>query len=101
MLLIVDDDRDLRDSLIDFFTIEGHEVYSAGNGREALEWFNGRTTFPGINLSRHRYAGAGRLGLSQGTTWASPDQVNPDCGHVRIAGRCRQGHGRRSSACFA
>lgn len=48
MLLIVDDDRDLRDSLIDFLTIEGHEVYSAGNGREALEWFNGRTTFPGL-----------------------------------------------------
>jgi hypothetical protein len=32
--LIVDDDRDLRDSLVDSLTIEGHEVYSASNGRE-------------------------------------------------------------------
>ena len=48
MLLIVDDDRDLRDSLIDFLTIEGYEVHSAGNGREALEWFKGRTTYPGL-----------------------------------------------------
>jgi CheY-like chemotaxis protein len=48
MLLIVDDDRDLRDSLIDFLTIKGHEVHSAGNGREALAWFKGRTTFPGL-----------------------------------------------------
>jgi CheY-like chemotaxis protein len=46
MLLIIDDDRDLRDSLIDFFIIKGHEVHSAGNGREALEWLKGRTTYP-------------------------------------------------------
>jgi DNA-binding response OmpR family regulator len=48
MLLIVDDDRDLRDSLVDFLTIAGYEVYSAGNGKEALEWFKDRTTYPGL-----------------------------------------------------
>jgi CheY-like chemotaxis protein len=48
MLLIVDDDRDLRDSLIDFLSIKGHQVHSAGNGRQALEWFKGRTTYPGL-----------------------------------------------------
>ena len=48
MLLIVDDDRDLRDSLADFLTIKGHEVHSVGNGREALEWVKDRTTYPGL-----------------------------------------------------
>jgi CheY-like chemotaxis protein len=48
MLLIVDDDRHFRDSLIDFLTTVGYQAHSAGNGREALDWFKGRTTFPGL-----------------------------------------------------
>jgi putative two-component system response regulator len=36
-LLIVEDNRDLRNSLKDILTYEGFEVHVAGNGREALE----------------------------------------------------------------
>ena len=36
-ILIVDDEEDLRDSLVDFFQDEGFEVSTAANGREALE----------------------------------------------------------------
>ena len=36
-ILIVDDEEDLRDSLVDFFQDEGFEVSTAANGAEALE----------------------------------------------------------------
>ncbi|MEJ2633908.1 MAG: response regulator [Calditrichia bacterium] len=39
-LLIVDDDRDLRDTLTDAFVAFGHQVMTAGNGLLALELFN-------------------------------------------------------------
>jgi CheY-like chemotaxis protein len=48
MLLIVDDDRDLRESLLDFLVLQGHIVHCAANGREALDWFKGRETYPGL-----------------------------------------------------
>ena len=46
MLLVVDDDRDLRESLRDLLTLQGHAVYCAANGREAIDWFKGRETYP-------------------------------------------------------
>jgi len=36
-ILIVDDDADVRDMLGQFFAIEGYNVATAGNGREALD----------------------------------------------------------------
>jgi len=36
-LLIVDDERDIRDSLEEFFVHEGFEVETAGDGADALE----------------------------------------------------------------
>jgi two-component system, sensor histidine kinase and response regulator len=36
-ILIVDDEEDLRDSLVDFFQDEGFEVTTAANGAEALQ----------------------------------------------------------------
>lgn len=35
-ILIVDDDRNIRNLLVDFFTPRGHEVKSSSNGSEAL-----------------------------------------------------------------
>jgi CheY-like chemotaxis protein len=36
-VLIVDDDRDLAESLADFVESHGHEVTLASNGQEAVE----------------------------------------------------------------
>jgi CheY-like chemotaxis protein len=36
-ILIVEDDRDMRDTLQDFFEDEGHRVFAAANGAEALK----------------------------------------------------------------
>lgn len=36
-LLVVEDNREIRRSLRDLFTLEGFEVEEAGNGREALD----------------------------------------------------------------
>jgi CheY-like chemotaxis protein len=35
-VLVVEDDLDIRDAVVDFLRIEGFQVYSAGNGLEAL-----------------------------------------------------------------
>jgi CheY-like chemotaxis protein len=48
MLLIVDDDRLLREALLDFLASQGHTVHQAANGREAIDWFKGHETFPGL-----------------------------------------------------
>lgn len=36
-VLVVEDDRDLREMLVQLFTIEGFDAMSAGNGLEALQ----------------------------------------------------------------
>ena len=36
-ILIVDDDRNIRNLLVDFFTPRGHDVRATSNGSEALE----------------------------------------------------------------
>jgi DNA-binding response OmpR family regulator len=48
MLLVVDDDRDLSESLTDFLVLHGHIVHCVANGRAAIEWFNGCETYPGL-----------------------------------------------------
>ncbi|HVT07939.1 MAG TPA: response regulator [Polyangia bacterium] len=37
-VLIVDDDPDLRETLIDALSLEGLTVHAVENGREALDW---------------------------------------------------------------
>jgi DNA-binding NtrC family response regulator len=48
MLLVVDDDRDLRESLTDFLALQGHIVHCVANGRAAIEWLKGRENYPGL-----------------------------------------------------
>lgn len=36
-VLVVDDDRGVRESLVQLFREEGYDVHAAGNGREALD----------------------------------------------------------------
>jgi CheY-like chemotaxis protein len=36
-VLIVEDDRDIREALVDFLELEGFQVYAAENGQEAME----------------------------------------------------------------
>ena len=36
-LLVVDDERDIRRLLGDFFELQGYQVYTAASGKEALE----------------------------------------------------------------
>lgn len=47
-VLVVDDDRDLREAIIDLLGDEGYDVASAENGAEALEAL--RNTLPHIIL---------------------------------------------------
>jgi CheY-like chemotaxis protein len=46
MLLLIDDDRDLRELLMDFLVLQGHVVHCAANGRDAIDWFKGRDSYP-------------------------------------------------------
>jgi len=39
-ILIVDDDLDVRQSIMDVFSDEGYEVFGAAGGREALTMVN-------------------------------------------------------------
>ncbi len=40
-LLIIDDDANLRKTLADVLKLRGFEVFSAGSGREGIEWLEG------------------------------------------------------------
>jgi hypothetical protein len=37
-----------HDELLDFLVSQGHTAHQAANGREAIDWFKGRQTFPGL-----------------------------------------------------
>lgn len=37
LILLVEDDRDLRESMKELLALEGHQVFLAENGREALD----------------------------------------------------------------
>ena len=36
-ILVVDDEKDIRKLLTDFFQLQGYQVYTARNGQEALD----------------------------------------------------------------
>ena len=36
-ILIVDDEKDIRNMLRDYFELQGYEIYTAAGGEEALE----------------------------------------------------------------
>jgi CheY-like chemotaxis protein len=40
VVLIIEDDQDIRDSIEQFLELEGFEVFTAGNGKEGLERLN-------------------------------------------------------------
>lgn len=42
-ILVVDDDDELRDTLLDWLTMAGYEVSTAADGHEALEWASWET----------------------------------------------------------
>ena len=50
MLLIVEDDRDIRMDLADFLDSEGFQVLQAVNGREALEVLRNSNPIPDLIL---------------------------------------------------
>lgn len=39
-ILIIEDDIDIRESLADILTFEGHNIVTAGNGQEGLDYLN-------------------------------------------------------------
>lgn len=41
VVLIVDDDADIREVMREILTLRGHSVVAVANGREALEWLRG------------------------------------------------------------
>jgi CheY-like chemotaxis protein len=45
-VLVVDDDADVRESMIDWLTSNGYEASSASNGREALKLLRGGSRAP-------------------------------------------------------
>jgi CheY-like chemotaxis protein len=49
-ILVVDDDRDIRDSLIEVLEGEGYQVASAGNGQEALDYLKDAAPLPAVIL---------------------------------------------------
>lgn len=49
-ILIVEDDDDIRDTVADLLELEGHQVTSAANGREALAYLHGTSSLPDLIL---------------------------------------------------
>lgn len=49
-ILVVDDDRDIREMISQVLTIEGYRVTSAANGQEALEQLRDERTRAGLIL---------------------------------------------------
>lgn len=45
-ILVIDDDKEIRESLSDVLTDEGYVVICAENGREALNYLNGGNELP-------------------------------------------------------
>jgi len=50
LILLVEDDADIRESLVELLQAEGHVVDTAANGREAVERLERPTAVPGIVL---------------------------------------------------
>jgi two-component system response regulator MprA len=49
-VLVVDDDRDIRDVLTDALEAEGYRVVTAADGQEALDWLRAGTARPCVIL---------------------------------------------------
>ena len=49
-VLIVDDDPDLRETLVDALSLEGLSVHAVENGREALDWLHGHAELDWVVL---------------------------------------------------
>jgi two-component system, chemotaxis family, chemotaxis protein CheY len=49
-VLVVDDDRDIRDVLTDALEAEGYRVITAADGQEALDWLRQRVARPCVIL---------------------------------------------------
>lgn len=49
-ILIVEDDRDIRESITEFLECEGYAVKSAVDGAQALELLRGESTLPAVIL---------------------------------------------------
>jgi CheY-like chemotaxis protein len=49
-LLIVEDDRDVREVLESFLTVEGYATDAVGNGQEALDYLRAATELPRLIL---------------------------------------------------
>jgi DNA-binding response OmpR family regulator len=49
-VLVVDDDRDIRDVLTDALEAEGYTVVTAADGQEALDWLRSRVAKPCVIL---------------------------------------------------
>jgi CheY-like chemotaxis protein len=45
-ILVVDDDRDIRELVSESLRLVGHEVYEASHGHEALEWLSEHSNAP-------------------------------------------------------
>jgi CheY-like chemotaxis protein len=50
LILVVDDDDDIRDNLRTFLEEEGYQVHLAANGRDALDYLDGCTSLPALIL---------------------------------------------------
>ena len=50
LILVVEDDADIRDLLQEYLEVSGYEVLAAGNGREALTLLEDPAIVPGLVL---------------------------------------------------
>jgi CheY-like chemotaxis protein len=49
-VLVVDDDRDIREVVTDALQAEGYDVVTANDGRAAIDWLRGAGAAPGLIL---------------------------------------------------
>jgi DNA-binding NtrC family response regulator len=73
-LLVVDDEKNIRDSLVKFFVACGHRAYAAGNGSEALKLLSKETDFD-LVLTDYRMAEMNGLELLKRIKLQLPDTL--------------------------
>ena len=65
LVLVVDDNQDLRETLAELLNLEGFQVITASNGEDALVVLGSNETLPGVILSDWRMPDMDGEGLYQ------------------------------------
>lgn len=77
-ILLVEDDRDIREALFDVLQLEGYDVDSAGDGHEALKFLAGTANLPDLILLDLM------MPVKDGFQFRAEQTVDPKISHIPV-----------------